>query len=94
MCYTLLNNLFQDAVLDATTDAQVLKTMLAREGLMREMDFQTDTGSGMIHTDFDERLSYNKKGNHAEGDVGDHPVCRVEAKTNSGNVKVLAAGNE
>lgn len=38
----LLNNLFQDAVLDATTDAQVLKTMLAREGLMREMDFQTD----------------------------------------------------
>ncbi len=40
----LLNNLFQDAVLDATTDAQVLKTMLAREGLMREMDFQTDTG--------------------------------------------------
>lgn len=36
----LLNNLFQDAVLDATTDAQVLKTMLAREGLMKEMDFQ------------------------------------------------------
>ncbi len=35
----LLNNLFQDAVLDATTDAQVLKTMLAREGLMNEMDF-------------------------------------------------------
>lgn len=34
----LLNNLFQDAVLDATTDAQVLKTMLAREGLMNEMD--------------------------------------------------------
>lgn len=37
----LLNNLFQDAVLDATTDAQVLKTMLAREGLMSEMDFST-----------------------------------------------------
>lgn len=34
----LLNNLFQDAVLDATTDAQVLKTMLAKEGLMNEMD--------------------------------------------------------
>lgn len=29
----LLSNLFQDAVLDATTDAQVLQTMLAREGL-------------------------------------------------------------
>ncbi len=38
----LLNNLFQDAVLDATTDAQVLKTMLAREGLMNEIDL---TGS-------------------------------------------------
>ena len=29
----LLSNLFQDAVFDATTDAQVLQTMLAREGL-------------------------------------------------------------
>lgn len=35
----LLNNLFQDAVFDATTDAQVLKSMLAKEGLTREMDF-------------------------------------------------------
>ena len=34
----LLNNLFQDTVFDITTDAQVLKTMLAREGLMREME--------------------------------------------------------
>lgn len=37
----LLNTLFQDAVFDATTDAQVLKTMLAREGLTREMEFAT-----------------------------------------------------
>ncbi len=34
----LLNNLFQDAVFDATTDAQVLKTMLAREGLTNDME--------------------------------------------------------
>ena len=39
----LLNNLFQDAVLDATTDAQVLKTMLANEGLTREMEFATQS---------------------------------------------------
>lgn len=39
----LLNNLFQDAVFDATTDAQVLKTMLAKEGLMREMEFVTNS---------------------------------------------------
>lgn len=36
----LRNNLFQDTVFDVTTDAQVLKTMLAREGLTKEMDFQ------------------------------------------------------
>ncbi|MBP3489761.1 MAG: 5-bromo-4-chloroindolyl phosphate hydrolysis family protein [Roseburia sp.] len=35
----LLNNLFQDTVFDVTTDAQVLKTMLAREGLTQEMEF-------------------------------------------------------
>lgn len=37
----LLNTLFQDAVFDATTDAQVLKTMLAKEGLTRELEFAT-----------------------------------------------------
>ena len=36
----LLNNLFQDEVFDATTDAQVLQTMLSREGLRREMSAQ------------------------------------------------------
>ena len=34
----LLNNLFRNAVLDATTDAQVLQTMLAREGLTGTTD--------------------------------------------------------
>lgn len=34
----LLNNLFQDKVFDVTTDAQVLQTMLASEGLTREME--------------------------------------------------------
>ncbi|MCH5344119.1 MAG: 5-bromo-4-chloroindolyl phosphate hydrolysis family protein [Acetatifactor sp.] len=36
----LLNNLFQDTVLDVTTDAQVLQTMLAQEGLTRELEFE------------------------------------------------------
>ena len=35
---TLLNNLFQDAAFDASADAQVLQTMLAKEGLT-ESDF-------------------------------------------------------
>lgn len=34
----LLNNLYRDAVFDATTDAQVLQSMLAREGLTKEME--------------------------------------------------------
>lgn len=33
----LLNNLFQDEVFDATTDAQVLQAMLSREGLRKDM---------------------------------------------------------
>lgn len=36
----LLNNLFQDDVFDATTDAQVLQAMLSREGLRRDMSIQ------------------------------------------------------
>lgn len=34
----LLNNLFQDAAFDVTADARVLKSMLAREGLTKEME--------------------------------------------------------
>ena len=38
---TLLNNLFRDAAFDASADAQVLQTMLAREGLT-ESDFVSE----------------------------------------------------
>lgn len=50
--------------------------------------FQAETGSGNIWTDFDQKLSYNKKGNLAQGDVGERPGFHVKAKTNSGNVSV------
>lgn len=36
----LLNSLFQDSIFDVTTDAQVLQTMLAQEGLTREMELE------------------------------------------------------
>lgn len=36
----LLNRLFRESVFDVTTDAQVLQTMLAQEGLMREKEFE------------------------------------------------------
>ena len=50
--------------------------------------FQAETGSGNIRTDFDKKLSYNKKGNYAEGDVGEKPELQVRARTGSGNVSV------
>lgn len=47
------------------------------------------TGSGSIKTDFDEILSYNKKGNSAEGNVGAMPEINIRLKANSGNVRVI-----
>lgn len=59
----LLNNLFQDEVFDATTDAQVLQTMLSREGLRREMDTQSaDFGFG-------DNQSYDNGNSQNEGQV-------------------------
>lgn len=39
----LLNSLFQDRIFDVTTDAQVLQTMLANEGLTKEMEIPSST---------------------------------------------------
>lgn len=50
--------------------------------------FQADTRSGNIHTDFEEQLSYNKKGNHGEGDVGDGSGPTISMKAGSGNVSI------
>lgn len=49
---------------------------------------QVDTGSGNIHTDYDEFLDYNKKGNHVAGQVGDEPICRITSSAGSGNVTI------
>ncbi len=53
-----------------------------------EFQFRADTGSGNIWTDFEEVLSYNKRENNAEGDVGENASCRIEAETGSGNIHV------
>lgn len=42
----LLSNLFQDAVFDATADAQVLQTMLAKEGLTKNTEFKNIRSGG------------------------------------------------
>lgn len=58
--------------------------------LPRDLSFSVriQTGSGTIRTSFEEALSYNKKGNQAEGKVGEAPSCVIEAQTGSGNVHV------
>ncbi len=53
-----------------------------------EFTFRADTNSGNIDTTFDEKLSYNKRGNSATGTVGGNPEYEIVAKASSGNVKV------
>ena len=58
--------------------------------LPKELSFELEvkTGSGNIHTDYDNNLSYNKKGNHASGIVGAEATCRISAEAGSGSVRV------
>lgn len=55
---------------------------------MTSFSLQVNTGSGNIHTDYDEYLDYNKKGNQVTGQVGDAPVCRITSSAGSGNVTI------
>ena len=49
--------------------------------------FWASTSSGDIKTDFDDSLSFNKKGSQAEGMIGDPAGHFVEVKTTSGDIK-------
>lgn len=49
--------------------------------------FKADTGSGDIRTYFDDSLSFNHKGNHAEGQIGSSSDLSVTVKTGSGDIK-------
>ncbi len=51
--------------------------------------FEAQTSSGDIHTDFEEALSYNKKGNSVNGSVGSSPEYRIEMNATSGNVHAV-----
>lgn len=51
--------------------------------------FSADTGSGNINTDFDNALSYNKKGNSVQGAVGENPDMEIKAQTGSGNINIV-----
>lgn len=62
--------------------------------LPEELSFQlqVQTGSGNIRTDFEEAVVYNKKGNQAEGTLGENPSCLIQAEANSGNVHIMRSG--
>lgn len=62
-----------------------MKLMLP-EGLSFALEI--NTGSGNIHTDFDNSISYNKDGNHASGVVGAEPIGKISLKAGSGNVSL------
>ena len=50
--------------------------------------FEHITYEDLVKRMVDRALSYNKKGNQAEGNVGEAPSCLIEALTGSGNVHV------
>lgn len=50
--------------------------------------FRGETGSGNIDTDFEEMLTYNKKEDITEGDIGEKPDIQIEAETGSGNINI------
>lgn len=52
--------------------------------------FAAQTGSGNINTFFDDMLSYNKKGNQAQGEIGENPSALISVEANSGNVNITA----
>ncbi len=54
-----------------------------------EFHFIGDTRSGNISTDFDDALSYDKKGKSARGDVGQNPDIEIWAETGSGSINIV-----
>lgn len=52
--------------------------------------FEAETVSGDIGTWFDDELSFSKRGDHAQGDVGDASFGRtIHLETASGNIRIL-----
>lgn len=50
--------------------------------------FKASTSSGSIKTPFDNQLSFNSKGNEANGSIGQAPQLQVECEASSGSVHV------
>lgn len=53
-----------------------------------EFHFNANTTSGGIITSFEDKLSYNKKGNLASGIIGENPIYKIIINTSSGGISV------
>lgn len=77
----LLNNLFQDEVFDATTDAQVLQAMLSREGLRKDMGLSATA----------QEQEENEPEEEEEGALDDNPFSQAFEPEQSPELSVLKA---
>jgi len=77
----LLNNLFQDEVFDATTDAQVLQAMLSREGLRKDMGLSATA----------QEQEENEPEEEEEGALDDNPFSQTFEPEQSPELSVLKA---
>lgn len=78
-----LSNLTAD--LDITASSGNVKLTVDRSN---SFSFSANATSGDIRTFFDDELSYNKKGNSANGIHGADPAYSINIRTTSGNIKV------
>lgn len=54
-----------------------------------QFHFAANTSSGIIKTDFNDSLTFNQKGNQAEGNVGQNPTVQIDMRAKSGNVRAV-----
>lgn len=71
--------------LDINTSSGEVTLQLSRD---ESLQFKANTGSGTISTFFDDVLSFSKKGDRAEGSIGNDSKNKVTVTTTSGDIRV------
>lgn len=71
--------------LDIDTSSGEVTLQLSRD---ESLQFKATTTSGMISTFFDDVLSFSKKGDRAEGSIGNDSKNKVTVTTTSGDIRV------
>lgn len=71
--------------IDVKTSSGNIKLGIPKDS---EFSYEASANSGIIRTDFDEFLSYNKKKNQANGMCGENAEFVIRTKASSGNTRV------